>query len=521
MATATRTVRVGDRSIPVELPSPRDPRLHTAAVIVSVHMIGLTALGFRVSVPQILSAILTAGLVELIVTLLRTGKLVWPASGMLTGSGVALILRLVGMESGDYWSWTGWYWFAVVAAVSVLSKYLIRFRDTHLFNPSNIGLVLAFLILGSAVAEPLDFWWAPPGFWMITAYLVIVGGGVLITRRLRLLEMAVVYWLTLTVGLGVLAASGHCMIAQWSPTPVCDWRFWSVLVTSPEILVFGFFMITDPKTIPWGRSARVGFAASLGLLTVLMIAPHSLEFGAKVGLLASLALLTPLRGLFDRFLVDSEAQRSGIGEMLGRLKLAVPRTVFVRGVAMGATLVLAALAIVAAGGPAREGSVVPSVTHEKLEVTIDPSKVPEPTADNAVRRVGVDEEMARLVTQTLAENLAIEGEAIRTANGSLLGHADGGRRLDEMQARIEEAIATGERLVDEYTFDTLHLSVHRTEGEQVSLGLLVHAVGEVERVSYDPMGAEWSRESEEFSGSFVLRQLAGERWLIVDFNGET
>ena len=32
----------------------------------------------------------------------------WPASAMLTGSGVALILRVVGTPAGDPWSTNAW-----------------------------------------------------------------------------------------------------------------------------------------------------------------------------------------------------------------------------------------------------------------------------------------------------------------------------------------------------------------------------------------------------------------------------
>ena len=43
------------------------------------------------------------------------------------------------------------------------------------------------------------------------------------------------------------------MTARWHLGPITGGYFWWVLVTSPEILVFLFFMITDPKTIPKGR----------------------------------------------------------------------------------------------------------------------------------------------------------------------------------------------------------------------------------------------------------------------------
>ena len=85
----------------------------------------------------------------------------WPASAMLTGSGVALILRVPDTPRDDPWTTHAWYVFAGVAAFSLLTKYVIRYRGTHVFNPSNIGLVVAFVVLGSTRVEPLDFWWAP------------------------------------------------------------------------------------------------------------------------------------------------------------------------------------------------------------------------------------------------------------------------------------------------------------------------------------------------------------------------
>ena len=517
MTTATRAVRVGDRSLPVVLPNPRDARLHTAAVIVSIHVIGITALGFRVSVPQIAVAIVTAGLIDVAVTFRSTGMLVWPASGMLTGSGVALILRLTVMESGDYWSWTGWYWFALVAAVSISTKYVVRHRGTHVFNPSNIGLVLAFLVIGSHIVEPLDFWWAPLGPWMALAYGLILGGGVLITRRLRLLEMAVVFWIVLAGGLGAVAASGHCMTAAWSPTPVCGERFWSVLVTSPEILIFLFFMITDPKTIPVSRQARVVFAATLGLITTLMIAPHTVEYGAKVGLLASLALWSPLRGVFQRIFPSTNQEVSGIGDLLGRLGRRSTMRVFVDGIVAGAIVVLAVVAIVAAGSPARHSPSASTPTVD-VPVEVDAAGLPDVVVDDSVRALDliVDEEFAEGLAVTLAENLAIEAEAIRSADGSLLALSTGGGRLDEVQARLDTAIATGERWVDEYSFENLTLGLHEAPEGQSSAGLVFETSGTLDRVLYDAMGFEQERHSERFQTDFVMRLLAGQRWVVVD-----
>ena len=70
----------------------------------------------------------------------------------------------------------------------------------------------------------------------------------------------------LAVLLGLLAATGQCMTARWAFAPVCGFDYWRVIMFSPELLIFLFFMITDPKTVPSGRVGRVafGFGQTLG-----------------------------------------------------------------------------------------------------------------------------------------------------------------------------------------------------------------------------------------------------------------
>ena len=142
---SSRTLTLGGTAYPVTLPSVRDARLQVAAVIVTIHVLGQVALHFHVSVPQILAAILTCAVIEVTLTFRRTRSFVWPASAMLTGSGVALILRVPSTPQGDHWTTHDWYVFAGVAGFSLLTKYLIRYRGSHVFNPSNVGLVVAFL----------------------------------------------------------------------------------------------------------------------------------------------------------------------------------------------------------------------------------------------------------------------------------------------------------------------------------------------------------------------------------------
>ena len=112
-----RTLTLGGSTYPLILPNIRDPRLHVAAVIITIHVLGQVGLHFQVSVPQILAAILTCAIIEVVLTFRQSRAFVWPASAMLTGSGVALILRVVGTPADDPWNTYAWYVFAGVAGV--------------------------------------------------------------------------------------------------------------------------------------------------------------------------------------------------------------------------------------------------------------------------------------------------------------------------------------------------------------------------------------------------------------------
>ena len=76
-----RTLTFGGSSYPLVLPSSRDPRLHVAAVILTVHLLGQLGLGFQLSVPQLLSAMLTCAVIEVaraLNTLISAGALPRP-----------------------------------------------------------------------------------------------------------------------------------------------------------------------------------------------------------------------------------------------------------------------------------------------------------------------------------------------------------------------------------------------------------------------------------------------------------
>lgn len=507
-----RSVTLGGTSYPLVLPNIRDPRLHVAAVIITVHVLGQVGLGFRVSVPQILAAILTCAILEVAITFRQARAFVWPASAMLTGSGVALILRATGAPPNEPWSFDALPLFATVAGLSLLSKYVIRYRGTHIFNPSNIGLVVAFLVLGNARVEPLDFWWAPLNAPMLIAYAVIIVGGILITRRLKLLGLAAAFWVTLAAAIGLLAATGHCMVANWAFEPVCGADFWRVIVTSPEVLIFLFFMITDPRTVPAGRVARIAFGIAVGITSTLLLAPQGDEFGAKVGLLSGLVVVCAARPLFDRFLPAVGSPEDELGTLLRG------RSPALRAGAAVVAIAVAGVAVVAAGTPAR-GTVLPASLEalNRPAPVVDPNTLPPVTVEQEV--IDFDHERAgdgmNEVVIALSQDLALETRALLERDAALLEAIDHGDRLTEMLARLEQAEQTGVTTVEHYAFDEIHVSLVVPFGVQtgLSLGLTGRGTVVVERWADD--GTLLDRDSEAFHETFAMRQATGDRWMLV------
>lgn len=504
------------------LPSVRDPRLHVAAVILTVHLLGQVGLGFRLSVPQLLAAMLTCAVIEVALTFRQSRSFVWPASAMLTGSGVALILRAVGTPPDDRWTTYGWYIFAAVAGLSLLTKYVIRYRGSHVFNPSNVGLVAAFLVLGNSRVEPLDFWWAPLNGWMIAAYAVIIVGGLLITRRLHLLALAAAFWIALAVGVGILAASGHCMIANWAFAPVCGVDFWRVIVTSPEVLIFLFFMITDPKTIPAGNVARVAFGLLVALASTLLMAPQTDEFGSKVGLLAGLVLVCAGRPIIERLLPEPKSAADDLRRYATRLTsggaTAGVAGLAVRAGAIGLAALVVGAGIVFAGTPAR-GLIVPNLAEALNGVPrqVDPDTFPPLTVDQGVLEFDhtIVGKRAQEILLTLAQNLELENQALLRGDEKILVAVDHGDRLEEMRARLADAASSGQTVVTYYQFEAVRVVLIVPFGVQTGASLGFESRGMEVQETYDVGGALLDRQTSRFALTFAVRRATGARWLNV------
>src|SRR5688572_2802079 len=454
---ARPTLRIRGTAYPVLLPSIRDPRLHLAAVIVSLQVLGQVAFEFRLSIAQIMISLLTCAVLEMGIAFRRQHVILWPASALLTGNGVAFILRVPGTEHGDWWSTNGWWIFAGTAAVSLLSKHLIQFRGGHIFNPSNFGLVLCFLLLGPELADPLEFWWGPMSFWLALALAIIVGGGFAILRRLRLLHIAVTFWVTFAAAIAVLAASGHDMTARWHLGPVSDWEFWRVLAFSPEVLVFLFFMITDPKTIPAGKAGRRVYAVAIGLLAALLIAPQTTEFGSKVAVLSALAIVCAARPLLE-LLGAAVRRRRWSSRTVGAAALA------------GAVTFVSLLVV--AGIPARSNA-------EARVLPAPAGGLPDVSVRTATGIAPIDRSTAERIALDLVADLENESKALRRRDRARATASADGARLAGLWRQIDEA-ANGMPDVPHYTVERVRLTLEPSDGQAPPL-VLARAEGTVER----------------------------------------
>jgi len=513
---APHSVSLFGRRYPVDLPSTKDLRLRLACIVVTLHVLGQVAFGFRVSVPQIVSAVLAPAVLEVTIAARRTGRLSWPASAMLTGSGIGLILRVNGTARWDHWSWNAWYLYAAVGSVSLLSKYVLRRGSTQVFNPSNLGLLIVFSTLGRGRVQPLDLWWSGPAWATALVYILVVTGGVLITLRLGLFPMAAAFWLALVAGGSVLAASGHCIVTDWSLRPICDGDFLRLVLTSPEILVFLFFMITDPRTAPRSPATRALFGACVALLGVFLMAPERTEFGTKLALFFALACVCALRSV-PALIPTTVVSR------VGRAALALWRGQQ-GAVAIGSTIpvlvVAAAVALVLVGRPARTAydAIDQGPVADPAVVVPEAAAAPLPTLryDSAVDRFDstLRGSRAEQLVRSLVIDLAVEETALRRRDPSLFDLVDHGTRLREMQQTLAPDAPQPGRGIPSYHVSDVRLTVVKLGGQSGAL-IAAEATGTVE---FEPADASSTARHrvEPFSEQLIMRPAGEGHWLIVD-----
>jgi Na+-translocating ferredoxin:NAD+ oxidoreductase RnfD subunit len=532
-------VRLRGREYRVVLPSIRDPRLHVAAVLLTLQVLGQTVLGFRLSVAQILACLATGALIEFVVSFFKDKTIMWPASGLLTGNSTAFILRVPGTLHGQWWSTHGIWIFIGVVAFGMASKYLIRWRGRHIFNPSNIALVLAFIALGPQRTEPLDLWWIPMGTWMIVTYAILIGGGLLIAWELRLLGLVVGFMtaFALLTALALAPVPDHCMVASWHVTPMCGRELWQILVTSPEILIFALFMVPDPRTVPDGPVARVVFGVLVAVLAVLLLGPTSLEFWTKTAILASLVIACAGRFALVRFLAPFEGEQGGLPWMFSGFRWQVPAALAVAVLLTGAIPVSADLsthnpepaagladgstptvALSVGAGPPIAGWVSSSASAAlpppsnsgavsgSARVWILP---PIPTVSIASNVQSFDPSItpqsAAKMAQYMVRDLIIESEARRSHDLTLAESGAIGDGLKEFTDVINQDITDGKIIQKTYTFDQVSLRLYLPKFSSQAARLVgVSLHGTTTLTTRDASGNLLSQTSSTYAKSWGL-----------------
>ncbi len=296
------------------------------------------------------------------------------------------------------------------------------------------------------------------------------------------------FWLSYAAALALLAARGHCITARWHIGPVCDRYFWTVLVTSPEVLVFMFFMITDPKTVPRGRIARVAYGAAIALVFVALAAPQRTEFATKVALLAALAVVCAARPILERFLPVAGSATDRLATMLGLGPASsgnpVTRTAGVgrrlrRVAVVGAVAMAYSAIIVGAGAPASTADVtsatrpVPtncaesgSTSIAQPRPTVAAAPLPTVVVRNAMNvATRVTTESARQIVRDVIDDLAIAADAIEHHNPAVAAEVARTPWLDSLISTI--CATTGPLVVPTYRFDHATVTVAKRAIGQV------------------------------------------------------
>src|ERR1700761_5690012 len=110
--------------------------------ITLILLVGHLGFGILESYPKTLLAIATSIAAELVLGRIFFGK--WPhlASAYITGISVGILVR-----SPAYWP------FALCALISIASKYVLRVKERHIWNPSNFGISALLFLAGDSVAS--------------------------------------------------------------------------------------------------------------------------------------------------------------------------------------------------------------------------------------------------------------------------------------------------------------------------------------------------------------------------------
>ena len=277
-----------------------DPRWFQISALSALLVYGMARLQFEIAPVPAAITLATVLLAQFAGTRWARLPAFDPKSALISGLSLCLLLRTNSL--------------VLVVGASVLtiaSKFLLRVNGKHLFNPTNFGLVATMLATGGAV-------WVSPGQWGNVAFfsfLMVCLGGLVVMRAERsdVTLAFIASYLALVIGRSL-----------WLGEPLAIPLH---RLQSGALLLFTFFMISDPRTTPDSRAGRIVFAALVAWGAWYV----QFRMFRTNGLLWSLAAFSLCTPLLDRFLPGTryrwmKSERALFPETAGKIPAPNPGT---------------------------------------------------------------------------------------------------------------------------------------------------------------------------------------------------
>jgi len=229
-----------------------DPRYLIAGLITLVLIVAQLRYHVVGGYSRLALALLTCTVTEALLSWFMRGKVVNLQSAYISGISLTLLLK---PQGAALWP------FALGGFLAIASKYVLRYRDNHVWNPTNFAITALLLAAPNRVSV-LSHQWGND----VATNLVIWIFGLVIAARVRVLHITLTYVLSFLALNSLRAALLHQpVLPEIAP------------ITGPMYQLFVFFMITDPRTIVRERRWQIVVAVLIALLET------AIRFGSDQG----------------------------------------------------------------------------------------------------------------------------------------------------------------------------------------------------------------------------------------------
>jgi enediyne biosynthesis protein E5 len=211
--------------------------------ITCILLAGHLSFGILESYKKTLLAIVVSIATEMLLGRIFFHKWLHPASAYISGISVGILVR-----SPAYWP------YALCSAISIMSKYVLRFKGRHIWNPSNFGISVMLFLVPETVAT-LSIQW---GNYLLPMVVIWVLGSVIIWRLRR-------FHIT---GIYVASFIAFAFLRSWMTGS--PWQSEIAPITGPMYQLFIFFMITDPKTTVRSKTGQCVVVFLVALVEMIM-----------------------------------------------------------------------------------------------------------------------------------------------------------------------------------------------------------------------------------------------------------